>query len=221
LNVFQEERMEQEQPAGYFAAPATGDGRGVLVLHAWWGLNDNIKRLTDKLASTGFVAFAPDLFEGKVADTPEEAQLLATEFDGEQTVRAVEAAADWLQNRAGGHGIAVVGFSFGASYALTLASARPDFVRSVVLFYGTGDVDLSTARAAYQGHFAENDPYEPSEYVDALEQALRNRGLTVEFHRYAGVGHWFFEPDRPDAYDAGAATLAWERTLEFLNRPAV
>jgi carboxymethylenebutenolidase len=88
----------------------------------------------------------------------------------------------------------------------------------VVLFYGTGPVDLSRSRAAYQGHFAANDPYEPAEYVDALEEGMRKTGRPVEFHRYADVGHWFFEPDRADAYDAEAAGLAWERTLEFLKR---
>ena len=79
-------------------------------------------------------------------------------------------------------------------------------------------VDFSSSRAAYLGHFADNDEYEPQANVDALEEALRRAGRRVTFHRYAGTGHWFFEPDRPQAYNEVAAKLAWDRTLAFLQR---
>ncbi len=69
------------------------------------------------------------------------------------------------------------------------------------------------------GHFAENDPFEPSADVDALQAALRGAGRPAQFHRYPGTGHWFAEPDRTQAYDGAAATLAWQRTLAFLRRP--
>lgn len=210
--------MTESQPAGYLAVPPTGSGPGVLVLHAWWGLNDTVKSLCDRLAEEGFTAFAPDLFKGRIADTPEGAEALVKEFDGERTIGAVAGAAEFLKGRTGRDGIAVMGFSFGAAYALGLSDALPDTVRSVVLYYGTGPDDFSRSRAAYQGHFAANDPYEPLEYVDGLEEALRKAGRPVEFHRYPGVGHWFFEADRPDAYDAEAANLAWTRTLDFLKR---
>ena len=97
------------------------------------------------------------------------------------------------------------------------SAADPDHIRSVVLFYGTGGGDFSTSRAAYLGHFAENDPYEPPAGVDELEESLRQAGRPVTFYRYPGTGHWFFEPDRTDAYNQAAATLAWERTLTFLR----
>ena len=118
----------------------------------------------------------------------------------------------------GDKGLAVIGFSLGAYYALDLAAADPEHIRSVVLFYGTGGGDFSSSRAAYLGHFADNDEYEPQANVDALEDALRRAGRQVTFHRYAGTGHWFFEPDRSQAYNRGAANLAWERTLTFLQR---
>ena len=69
----------------------------------------------------------------------------------------------------------------------------------------------------YLGHFAENDEFEPQTEVDALEDALRQAGRLVTFYRYPGTGHWFFEPDRTDAFDAAAAELAWDRTLAFLK----
>ncbi len=122
----------------------------------------------------------------------------------------------------GCRGLAVIGFSLGAYYALDLAAADPEHIRSVVIFYGTGGDDFSNASAAYLGHFAENDEYEPQSNVDALEESLRRAGGgslgAVTFYRYPDTGHWFFEPDRPQAYNQAAANLAWERTLAFLKR---
>ena len=115
-------------------------------------------------------------------------------------------------------GLAVIGFSLGAYYALDLAAADPDHIHSVVLFYGTGGGDFSASRAAYLGHFAEEDAYEPQANVGELEESLQRAGRPVTFYRYPGTGHWFFEPDRSDAYNQAAATLAWERTLSFLRR---
>ncbi len=114
-------------------------------------------------------------------------------------------------------GLAVIGFSLGAYYALDLAAADPERIRSVILFYGTGGGDWDNSRAAYLGHFAENDAYEPQSNVDDLEESLRRAGRPVTFYRYPGAGHWFFEPDRP-AYNHEAASLAWDRTLAFLKR---
>jgi carboxymethylenebutenolidase len=110
----------------------------------------------------------------------------------------------------------VAGFSLGAYFALQLSVDEPERVRAVALFYGTGDGDFNRAKASYLGHFAETDPYEPPEQVDWLERTLKSAGRPATFYRYAGVGHWFFEPDRPDAYSEAAARLAWERTVAFL-----
>jgi carboxymethylenebutenolidase len=115
-------------------------------------------------------------------------------------------------------GLAVIGFSLGANLALDLAEADPEHIRSVVLFYGTGGDDFSHSRAAYLGHFAENDEFEPQASVDDLEASLRRAGRPVTFYRYPGTGHWFFEPDRTQAYNPAAASLAWDRTLAFLKR---
>lgn len=207
---------------GYLAVPHAGEGPGVLVLHPWWGLNDTIREVCDRLAAEGFVAFAPDLYHGKVATTIAEAEVLAGELDGRQeTVMADMATAVdllWERTQANSQGIGVVGFSLGAYYALRLSGAEPARVRAVVLFYGTGDGDFAQASAAYQGHFAETDPYEPKENVEWLESALASAGRAVVFYRYPGVGHWFFERDRADAYNEPAARLAWERTLAFLKQ---
>ena len=213
--------MPATQPEGYLAVPSTGKGSPVLVLHAWWGLNDTIRTLCTKLADSGFVAFAPDLYQGKVADTIADAEALVGTLNARgQAKTEIADATKFLIERAGqaDRGIAVIGFSLGAYYALDLSVADPEHVRSVVVFYGTGPTDFSGSKATYLGHFAENDEFEPLPEVDKLEAALRSASRPVTFHRYPGTGHWFFEPDRTDAYDQAAADLAWDRTLTFLRR---
>ena len=208
------------QPQGFLATPTSGAGPGVLVLHAWWGLNDTMKALCTRLAEAGFTAVAPDLYHGKLADTIPDAEILGRALNANhvQAQAEIARAVTFLNERAGpGKGIAVLGFSLGAAYALDLAAADPDHIRSVVLYYGNGSADHSKSRAAYLGHFAEKDGFEPREGVDELEGLLRQAGRPVTFHHYSGVGHWFAEPDRADAYNKPAADLAWDRTLAFLK----
>ena len=114
----------------------------------------------------------------------------------------------------------MIGFSLGVYYALDLAAADPEHIRSAVIFYGSGDGNYSNSRAAYLGHFAEKDEFEPQSNVDNLEESLRSAGRPVTFYRYSGTGHWFFEPDRSQAYNQAAASLAWDRTLDFLKGPS-
>lgn len=214
--------MRHTQPDGYLAIPPTGQGEAVLVLHAWWGLNDTVKAFCTRLAQSGFVAFAPDLYHGKVADTIPDAEALGRALDANhmQAKADIAEATTFLSERAGqaGRGLTVIGFSLGAYYALDLAAADPELIHSVVLFYGTGGGDYSKSRATYLGHFAENDEFEPQSGVDELEESLRRAGRPVTFYRYSGTGHWFFEPDRVQAYNPAAASLAWDRTLAFLRR---
>ncbi len=218
--------MTQSQPRGFLALPPTGTGSGVLVLHAWWGLNDTIKAFCARLAEAGFVVFAPDLYHGQVADTIAGAEILGQALDTNhrQAKAEIAAATLFLIERAEQPGLAVIGFSLGAYYALDLAAAAPEQIHSVVLFYGTGGDDFSNSRADYLGHFAENDEFEPQANVDNLEESLRRAGGgslgAVTFYRYPGTGHWFFEADRAQAYNPAAADLAWDRTLAFLKRSA-
>ncbi len=211
--------MATDQPEGYLAEPHSGQGPGVLVLHAWWGLNETVRRLCDRLAREGYVALAPDLYHGRVVDDVAAAEAMVESLDAERALAEAARAARALGERTAGtgDGLAVVGLSLGANFALALSAAAPELVRSVVLFYGTGAADFSVSRASYLGHFAEDDDFEPASGVDGLEAALRRAGRPVEFHRYPGTGHWFFEPDRPGTYDEASAKLAWERTLAFLQ----
>ena len=214
--------MTQSQPEGFFAAPPTDKGPGVLVLHAWWGLNDTMKAVCTQLAESGFVAFAPDLYHGKVADNIADAETLGKALDANhlQAKAEIADATKFLNERVEqtDRGLAVIGFSLGAYYALDLSNADPEHIRSVVIFYGTGADDFSNSKADYLGHFAENDEFEPQSNVDSLEESLKRAGRPVTFYVYSGTGHWFFEPDRSLAYNQAAASLAWDRTLAFLRR---
>ena len=216
--------MIHSQPEGFLAVPHVGKGPGVLVLHAWWGLNDTIKAFCTRLADSGFVVFAPDLYHGKIADTIADAEKLSTALDADQEqVRAdITAAKMFLIERDGqpSEDLTVIGFSLGAYYALDLAATDPGNISSVVVFYGTGPVDFSRSKSAFLGHFAEKDEYEPQSNVDNLVAALRKAGRPVTIYKYPGTGHWFFEPDRVQAFNQEAANLAWERTLAFLKSSA-
>jgi carboxymethylenebutenolidase len=213
--------MTMAQPLGFLAVPPGSMGPGVLVLHAWWGLNESIKAFCTRLATAGFVAFAPDLYHGNVADNVTEAEALGMALDVHhlQAKTEIAEATLFLDERTDhvNRGLAVIGFSLGAYYALHLAATDPSHIRRVVIFYGTGGGDFSNSKAAYLGHFAENDQFEPQSNIDELEQTLKQAGRPVKFYRYTGTGHWFFEPARPQAYNQAAASLAWDRTVKFLK----
>jgi len=215
----QHDWIDLEDARGYVAAPS-GGGPGVLVLHAWWGLTPVFTRLCDRLAEAGFVALAPDLYQGRTANTIDEAKALLKQRDDEAAQAAASAAVETLRQHPAvkaPKGLGAIGFSMGAGWAALLSAQRPADLAAVVLFYGASDADFTKARAAYQGHFAVPDDWEPKEYVDAMEQAMRSAGREVSLHFYPGAGHWFFEDNRPDAYQPEAAALAWTRTLEFLR----
>ena len=113
---------------------------------------------------------------------------------------------------------AFIGFSLGGAYALDMSVNRPEEIAAVVTFYATySDLDYSSARAAYLCQFAEEDPYEPAESVAEMGKALQAGGKQFSFYTYPRTTHWFFEANRPDAFDAAAAALAWERTVAFLH----
>ncbi|MFN8534289.1 MAG: dienelactone hydrolase family protein [Dehalococcoidia bacterium] len=214
--------MTPRPPAvAHLALSPTGRGPGVLVIHAWWGLNTFLKGLCDRLAVEGFVAAAPDLYDGKVAVTIEEAERLRTVRRKEPVYRTLIRALEVLGEHPGvtGERLGVIGFSMGGHWALWLAQ-RPDLpVAAAVTFYGARGGDYSRSRAAFQGHFAQHDKWNPEAAIRRLGRALA--GQDAEIYQYPNTDHWFFEADRPDAYDQAAAELAWQRTVAFLRRQLI
>jgi carboxymethylenebutenolidase len=199
----------------YLASPANG-GPGVLVLHAWWGLKPFFKQVCDQLAKQGFTAFVPDLYQGRIAKTIDEAEALLKQRDSELMSDIVKAAKDHLTALRADQPIAVMGFSMGAAWALGVAENESD-VSAAVLFYGAGEADFSKVKAKVLGHYAEVDEWEPLEYVRAMEAGMKAASVDMTLHTYPKAGHWFIEEDRPE-YDSASALLAWSRTYEFLRK---
>ena len=204
------------QPVNAYLAMPENSGPGVLVLHAWWGLKPFFKQLCDRLAEEGFVALAPDMRNGEIAETIEAAKELMEKSDNQFVGDVVMAAKDYLLARSTGDKIGVVGFSMGGAWALVVASYDPDKIAATVLFYGIGDADFSKIKSKILGHFSDNDEWEPMEGVRWMEQSLKDAGVEATLHIYPNVAHWFVETDRPE-YDSAAASLAWDRTVEFLH----
>jgi carboxymethylenebutenolidase len=204
---------------GYLAVPTQKNAPGVLVLHAWWGRNQFFRNLCNKLAAEGFVAFAPDLNESRVATTIDEAKEIMSSLDGQRKYDVAMAALDFLRARpeVSKEPFSLIGFSMGAAWSLTLASEHPEDFHKAVLFYGIGEADFGKIKAQVMGHFSDVDEWEPMDGIEWMKGEMRTVGLEPDLHFYPQKSHWFFEDDRPE-FDPQAAELAWSRTLEFLRK---
>lgn len=209
--------MASNSTSAYADAPTSGTGRGVLVLHSWWGLTDAIRDRCNQLADAGYCALAPDLFGGEVARDAEHGQRLLLEADPNQLVLGVTSCANALRTMPAttGEPLAVIGFSMGGSLGLWLSEREPDHVSTVVSFYGTQSIDFSATRSRYQFHLVAGDAMVDGDELALMEASLGLANRPIEIHRYDDVAHNFAEPDTPP-YDRAAADLAWERTLAYL-----
>jgi carboxymethylenebutenolidase len=208
---------------GYLAVPESGSGPGVVVIQEWWGLNDQIQAVCDTYAEVGFVALAPDLYRGELTAEPDEAGKLMMSLNLERAATDLGGAIDALRNHAAvtSNGVGVTGYCMGGGLALLLATLRPDDVVAVAPYYGLipwpVQPDYSKLRAPVQGHYAQNDEYAGPDKVRELDDELRRLGKHAEFFIYPGTEHAFANHQRPEVYDAPAATDAWLRTVEFFR----
>ena len=186
---------------------------GVLVLHAWWGLNDDVRAYAERLRREGYVTETPDLYRGHVATTIADAERLAKGLDGARATADVDGALTKLTGRA--DRVAVLGWSLGASYGWELAQVRKAAVRGLVLYYPGMDDIYSDTNPPTLVHFADHDEFESLADVRRAE-LVANGGPTAQFYLYANTKHWFDEPSRPE-YDKAASELAWQRTTAFLD----
>ncbi|HJW75541.1 MAG TPA: dienelactone hydrolase family protein [Thermoleophilia bacterium] len=203
----------------YLVKPETERVGGVLVLHSWWGLNGFFRDLCGRFAEQGFVALAPDLYDGRIATTIAEARELRTQATASRSEPAyrylIRMIGELRQEVAGGVG--VVGFSMGGHWACWLAQ-RPELpIAATVTFYAARAGDYSGSRSAFLGHFAETDEWVSAAGVKRFERSLARAGRECRLHTYEGTRHWFFEADRKDVFDAESAALAWQRTVSFLE----
>jgi carboxymethylenebutenolidase len=219
-----EMREGKSKLSGYISLPkGAGTHPGIVVVHEWWGLNDWVKQQTDSLAAHGYVALAPDLYNGKVAYDEETAHQLMSGLIEEEAIETLRAAADFLRSRddVRANAIGVIGWCLGGRYAIRLAAADPG-IRAAVIYYGAPITDPAAIRgiqAALLGNFGAEDKGPSSEQVRQFEAALRKAGKKVDFKIYPDAGHAFANENNPwGGYRPAAAKDAWKRTLAFLDR---
>ncbi len=208
---------------GYLAVPESGSGPATIVLQEWWGLEDHIKDVCDRLAAEGFFALAPDLFRGETTDQPDEAEQKMMAMSMDRAEADMRGAIDFLADQEGceGDGVGSVGFCLGGGLSVWAATLNPK-VRAAVTFYYVmphGKPDFSKIAGPVQGHFGTGDDFVAIDDAKALESEIAEAsGQPVEFFYYEGAGHAFFnDTNRLGTYDAGAAQQAWSRAVDFLG----
>ena len=212
--------------SGYLVRPDGGSGPGVLVIQEWWGLDSGIKEMASRLAAAGFVALAPDLYHGELAqhDEMDKAGQLMQSMPPDRAARDMSGAIDYLSALDGvtGSGIGVVGFCMGGMLSFLIAAGRPDKVVAAVPFYGfpQGDMepDWSSLTATIRGHMAEHDDFFPPGAAAALEAKLQGLGKDVTLTVHAGTGHAFMAPHNAlGTLDEAVAAVVWPQVIGFLH----
>ncbi len=206
---------------GELAEPAGGDKVGaVVVIQEWHGINDEMRAKVDRFAREGLLAFAPDLYHGKVATNDADAGKLMAALDFGAAVGEIGAAVAWLKGQPRSNGnVAVLGFCLGGALTIAAAANLPGLA-CVVPFYGLPDLsklDLGKITAPMQAHFAENDDWASPQKARAMEADLKARGKSIELHVYEGAGHAFMRDSDKTKYHEPSATKAWPRALAFLR----
>jgi len=208
---------------GYLARPKSAPGAlpGLIVIHEWWGLNDNIRAMTRRLAGEGYRALAVDLYGGEKADNPDAAMKLVN-----ATMQNRAAAEDNLRRavayleRNGTPKIGVIGWCFGGGFSLSTALLVPEKINATVIYYGHLEIDpakLATIKSPILGLFGADDKSIPVASVQEFENALKKLGKPVEIKIYDGAGHAFANPSGGN-YRPEAAKDAWQRTTSFFAR---
>lgn len=223
-------RSNGSMASGYLVTPQSGRGPGVLVIQEWWGLDSGIKEMAERLGKAGFVALAPDLYHGELAqhDEMDKAAHLMQSMPADRAGRDMSGAVDYLAGHPAvtSEGIGVVGFCMGGMLSFIIAANRPEKVKAVVPFYGfpQGDAepDYSTITAAISGHMAEHDNFFPPTAARALEAKLRAMGKTVTLTVHPGTGHAFMAPHNAlGTFNAEVAAQVWPEAVGFLQRTLV
>lgn len=202
---------------GSLAVPATTPAPAVMLIHEWWGLNDQIKAVAAELASLGYLALAVDLYDGKVVQSREAAAAAMKAVDPAVAIDRLAAGIDWLRKEPRSSGkVGTVGWCFGGGWSLRASTAAP--VEATVVYYG--DVTLPMAQLAQLqgpvlGHFASRDAWINKAMVEGFQRAMEEAGKSLTVYWYE-ADHAFANPTGAN-YNAGDATLAWERTQAFFR----
>lgn len=210
--------------SGYLASPAAGTGIPVIVIQEWWGVIPQIERTCDRLAEAGFMALAPDLYEGTRVplSEPDEAAKAMMGLELRRAAAELSGAVDELLARSGHAKVGVIGFCMGGGLALVLATTRADAVGATVACYGVHPwaelhPDLDALAGPVQIHCADHDDFFTAAAADELAARLEGLGKVVDLHHYADADHAFFNEDRPEVYREGDARVLLDRSVAFLG----
>lgn len=204
---------------GYYVEPVgTGSYPGIIMIHEWWGLNDNIKYMAELLASSGYKVFAIDLY-GEVATTPERARELSwlVRNDPEWANQKMKLALDYLKNTGGAEKLGTLGWCFGGQQSLNISMETP--VDATVIYYGNLSEDktkLANLKWPVLWVFGDKDTSIPLDKITLFQENLNALGKQQAFYVYPGLGHAFANPSGAN-YASGQTVDAWEKTLEFLE----
>lgn len=199
------------------------EGKGpfpaIIVIHEWWGLNENIEHWSDRLAKAGWAAVAVDLYSGTVAKTPDEAMAAMKAVDPAKAKATLDAAIDFVKKdpRINAPKRAVIGWCFGGGWSLQTALAHPE-LDGAIIYYGQLETDpakLSVIKGKLLGVFGNKDKGIPPAKVDEFEAALKKAGVQETIYRY-DAEHAFANPSNPK-YDEKSAADAWSHVLAFLD----
>jgi carboxymethylenebutenolidase len=206
------------QPSQAYVARPKGKPQGaLLVIHEWWGLNDWVKHEADQLAGLGYLALAVDLYKGKVATDPKEAQQLMGAKDEQWGDQVEEAGLKWLKKNASGAKVATLGWCMGGGESLKASLNDPQDVDATLVYYGAPVMDtakLKTLRGPLLGIWANKDGWITPDKVAQFDKALTEAGVKHEFHAY-DADHAFANPSG-GRYNGQAAKDAWDKTVKFL-----
>jgi len=210
-------RPDGESCNGYLTEQPNRGSPGVVVLQEWWGLNDQIKGMADRLSAEGFRVLVPDLYHGKVTVEDAEAEHLMGELDfGTAANQDIRGAVQHL--KADGGKVGVIGFCMGGALAVLSAAYVPE-VDAAVSWYGLPPLaaaDFSKVQTPIQLHVAIQDPYFTVAMSEGIEAKIKEGTGAVESYRYDAV-HAFGNETNAD-HDPEATKLAWERSVQFLKR---
>ncbi|MGD9734022.1 MAG: dienelactone hydrolase family protein [Solirubrobacterales bacterium] len=207
---------------GYLAEPSEKTGPGVIVLQEWWGVDEHIRSVCDRLAAEGFFALAPDLYRGKTTTQPDEAEQRMMALSMEQAEKDMAGAVEYLAALDGvSHPqLGAVGFCLGGGLAIWAAASNPRIGAAVSYYYVMphGKPDFATIEGSVLGHFGTADQFVSPEEARALEGELSTAGVDTRFEYYPNAGHAFFnDTNRLGTYDSFQAEISWRRTVDFLR----
>jgi len=219
-------RPDGELLKGYLAEPSDKvNAPGIVVIQEWWGLDDEVKSVADRLAKAGYRALVPDLYRGKLALEAKEAEHLMGDLNfGDAAGQDIRGAVQYLK-ATGSKKVAVTGFCMGGALTVLSACNVPELDATIV-WYGYPPleyVNTSGITKPMMAHWASHDDFFAISGVDQLEAKLTEAGAKHEFYRY-DAKHAFANPKSdsrglpPLAYNVKAATLAWDRTMAFLKK---